>query len=190
MNAKITPAQTQLFKLALKASESINKAISVQLDAMKGWLREHYGEARPTYDEFWSDRAALKQLAAEKGLADDQWVRKPYNMAIKELYGDLPISMHVAAVTKRAQRPEPKARAAAVPKPSGNKVIRVQMPPDAESAVRQMLEHYGMAQVLLAFSTVLAEHRETKLEADRLQNLGDRIMSAAPPAQPQRSAAH
>lgn len=191
----ITPAQTQLFKLAYKASESINKAINGQLEAMKAWLKTQYGDKAPTYEQFWSDRDALKRLAQEKGLVDDQWVRKPYNMAVKAVYGDLPVSTTMEAVAKRATRPFVKAKggkAANDPAP-GKKttVVKVVMPKDAETAVRQMLAHYGMAQILIAFSTVLSEHRATAKEAIRVKTLGDHMLANPPAIEPKpRTAMH
>lgn len=186
-----TPAQVQLFKLAYRTSEMVNKALHNQLEQMTAWLKAQYGDTAPTYEQFWSDRDALKLLAAEKGLVDDQWVRKPYNAAVKALYGDIPLSPSKDAVDKRAQRPvlslaitgvTGKGAAGTVGTRSGKslKVYKVEMPKDAVAAVRQMLERYGFAQVLLAFSQVLAEHRETAKEAKRMATIGQQYGAAHP----------
>jgi hypothetical protein len=175
-----TPAQVQLFDIAFKAARGIDKAINSQLGAMKDWLDTQYGTTPPTYEQFWADRDALKALAKDKGLVDDQWVRKPYNMAVKAMYGELPVSTTLAAVAKREARPE-----AAKPTPAAapTKITKVAMPKDAETAVRQMLEHYGFARVLIAFSTILAEHKETLKEAQRVRNLGDSMLANQPAPQ-------
>lgn len=175
----ITQAQVELFDLAYKAAKAIDKALNTQLGTMKDWLKEQYGDTCPTYDQFWSDRDALEALALERGLVDDQWVRKPYNMAIKAVYGALPVSTTAAAVAKRAVRPEAQARPT---QPVGAKIVKVSMPKDAETAVRQMLDHYGMAKVLIAFSTILGEHKETLKEAQRVRNLGDHMLNHPAPA--------
>lgn len=175
-----TAAQVKLFDLAFKAAKGIDKAINSQLEAMKVWLNDQYGTKPPTYEQFWADRDALKSIAQEKGLVDDQWVRKPYNMAVKAVYGELPVSTTIAAISKRAVRPAAKtSSAAAINVKQNTRNVKVNMPEDAEAAVRQMLAHYGMARVLIAFSTILAEHKETMREATRVRNLGDHMMSAA-----------
>ena len=98
-------------------------------------------------------------------------------MAVKALYGDLPVSQTVEAVAKRAVRSTAPAVITA-PKPGPKaKAPKVEMPGNAEQAVRQMLQHFGMAQVLIAFSTILAEYRATAKEAIRVKNIGDRLLT-------------
>lgn len=99
-----TNEQSQLFDISFKAAIAIDKLVRVQLKPLTQWLQEQYGDTMPTYEQFWSDRAALEALAKVRGLADDQTVRKPYNMAVKQRYGALPVSPSEAAVAKRAAR--------------------------------------------------------------------------------------
>lgn len=187
-----TPAQIQLFKLAYKTAEAINRQIHTQLEGMTAWLKTQYGDTPPTYDQFWSDRDALKFLAEEKGLADDQWVRKPYNMAVKALYGELPVSPSSHAVAKRTVRKS----SGATPKRLVVKVKppKLKMPADAATAARQIIAYYGFAKVLMAFSEILSEYRETAKEAKRIEALGQQYTVTHPeenaPAAQQRSAMH
>jgi hypothetical protein len=177
-----TPAQVQLFKLAFKTAEAINRQIHTQLESMKTWLTEQYGAKPPTYEQFWSDRDALKFLAEEKGLADDQWVRKPYNMAVKALYGELPVAPTLAAAAQRNVRKSviKAATKALVARVEARKGPKVAMPKDAADAARQMVAYYGFAKVLLAFSQVLSEYRETAKEAKRIEALGQQYTATHP----------
>lgn len=179
-----TAAQVQLFKLAYRTSEAVNRALNTQQDSMIAWLKTQYGGTAPTYEQFWSDRDALKLLAQEKGLVDDQWVRKPYNAAVKVLYGDIPASPTLEAVAKRAQRPQVAKLASLAAGKAANepslKVYKVEMPKTAVDAVRQMLARYGFGQVLMAFSTILAEHRETAKEAKRMDVLAQEYQRIHP----------
>lgn len=183
-----TPAQAQLFKLAYRAAEAVDKVMQTQLGHMTDWLKEQYGDTPPTYDQFWSDRDALKAIAHERGLVDDQWVRKPYNSAVKVLYGELPVSISLEAVAKRAYRPEVgKGRVAARPSKASLKLAyKVEMPKDAAAAVRQMLDRYGYGAVLAAFAQVLAEHRETAKEARRVEALAQEYAVLHPEERPQQ----
>lgn len=74
-----TEAQKELFKIAYKAGDRITRAIQTYTKDLVAWLKEQYGDTKPTYEQFWADREALAIIAKDKGLADDQWVRKPYN---------------------------------------------------------------------------------------------------------------
>jgi hypothetical protein len=171
-----SPAQIDLFNKVLKTATLINRSITTQVATMTAWLQEQYGDSPPTYAQFWADREALKFLAQEKGLVDDQWVRKPYNMAVKALYGKKPMSPSQGAQAKRDMRSMAmKAVGSIMPKHQAKGKQAAQkpgMPKDAAGAARQMVDYYGMARVLIAFSTVLAEYRETAKEAKRLETLG------------------
>lgn len=184
-----TQAQVHLFKLAYHASEAVDKVMKTQMAHMTDWLKAQYGDTPPTYDQFWSDRDALKLLAQEKGLADDQWVRKPYNSAVKALYGELPVSTTLDALAKRAYRPhaDKATGKAGMAPPRPKLVYKVEMPKDAIAAVRQMLARYGFAQVLVAFATILGENRETAKEAKRVDVLAQQYQLMHPEDKPMKN---
>ena len=164
-----------LFAAAYKGAEGIHKAVENQRALMRKLLLDQYGSVSPTYEQFRDDRAALKILALQKGLVDDQWVRKPYNAAIVELYGALPVSMSEAAVAKRAQRPvvdKVAAKAAikdALTKAGAIKGDTTERDPSAAETVEQFIAKFGITNVLQAAARILAEKRESKLDATTLQ---------------------
>lgn len=163
-----TEAQKELFVIACRAGERITRAMQTYTKELVVWLQGQYGETPPTYEQFWSDREALAILAKERGLADDQWVRKPYNAAVKSLYGDLPVSTSKEAIAKRLVRGS-SPRRHAPPDPARQlKTI--------ENAMHRMIEQYGYAQVLTALSHILGEHEETHREGIRVGNLVKRIV--------------
>lgn len=160
-----TDAQRELFVIACRAGDRISRAMQTYTRELVDWLKTQYGETAPTYDQFWSDREALAIIAKEKGLVDDQWVRKPYNAAVKALYKELPVSPSKTAVAKRLTRPFTQQRK----HPPKNPVKNV------ENAIHRMIEQYGYVDVLTAMAHILAEREETKREAKRVENLAIRI---------------
>lgn len=174
----ITPWQQDLFAAAFKGAEGIHKAVESNRATMRRMLLDQYGSKAPTYEQFRADRAALRILAEFKGLVDDQHVRKPYNAAVIELYGALPVSMSEAAIAKRAQRPAQPADKAAAKKAiaeataaaRGAKAGEVaERNPSAAETVEQFIAKFGLANVLQATARILAEKRESKLDATTLQ---------------------
>ena len=101
----ISPFHVKMFDAAFKAADTLNKATESQRVVMRNLLLVQYGDVCPTYVQFRADRDALRVMALDRGLVDDQWVRKPYNAAVINLYGALPVSDSPAAQAKRAQRP-------------------------------------------------------------------------------------
>lgn len=97
---EITPFHRDLFT----AMETAHKEHGTMLTRMQALLKSKYGETMPTWMQAKGDRQALKALADERGLADDQWLRKPYNLAVKALYGALPESTSASAEAKRRMR--------------------------------------------------------------------------------------
>lgn len=184
-----TSAHLQLFSITLKAAQEVDKVIRKHMDNIVQWLQVQYGDTPPTYEQFWDDRDALKALAKERGLKDDQSVRKPYNAAVRQLYGEqimvltagrsaLPVSTTKEAVAKRlvTKAPTKKAKvgAAVIAKPVKPTKAGNTMPSDAEAAIRIVLERFGFGAVLMAFSRILAEKRETATEAKRIAALVDK----------------
>lgn len=169
-----TEAQKELYVIAVRAGDRITRAIQTYTKEMVRWLEAQYGETPPTYEQFWSDREALAILARENGLVDDQWVRKPYNAAVKALYQELPVSPSKAAVAKRLTRGSQN--------PTGERRHRPPKDPvkTVENAMHRMIESYGYAPVLSAMARILAERDETRREAKRVENLAGRIHNVDP----------
>ena len=172
----ITPWQQDLFAAAFKGSEAINKAVESNRATMRRMLLDQYGSKSPTYEQFKADRAALRILAEFKGLVDDQHVRKPYNAAVIELYGALPVSMSEAAIAKRATRPVADKAAAKTAIEKALESARGAKPgetaernPSAAETIEQFIAKHGLAAVLQATAKILASKAETKLDATTLQ---------------------
>jgi hypothetical protein len=81
---------TAFHKDVFACIQAARKSNETMVARMRALLVSKYGETMPTYEQFKGDRLALAQLADDKGLKDDQWIRKPYNAAVKGLFGDLP----------------------------------------------------------------------------------------------------
>lgn len=163
----ITPWQQDLFEAAFKGAEAVNKAEESNRAKMRAILLDQYGSTAPTFEQFRADRAALAILAKQRGLVDDQWVRKPYNAAIVDLYGALPVSMSPAAVAKRAEREAEQAKQAA--KPGAVKGDTTQRDASADEKLEQFIAKHGIAKVLSAAAKILAAKTESKLDATTLQ---------------------
>jgi hypothetical protein len=62
-------------------------------------------KAMPTDDTWRNDRAALTQLAKDKGLSDfTDYHLMEYTIAVRTLYGATPVNMSIEAKRKRAER--------------------------------------------------------------------------------------
>ncbi|WP_322037965.1 hypothetical protein [Burkholderia cenocepacia] len=100
-----TPVEVLPFhKSAFDICAAARKAEQTMHTKLCALLASRYGDAMPTFAQYRADHDALAELAKAKGLADNQWVRKPYAAAVIATYGALPVSMDAASVTKRAQR--------------------------------------------------------------------------------------
>ena len=161
----ISPFHVKLFDAGLRAADTLCKAVESQRVVMANLLRAQYGDKAPTYAQFRGDRDALRVMALDRGLVDDQWVRKPYNAAVLALYGALPVSDSPAAQAKRAQRPvaaKGKAKPGAV---KGDTAARAASEP---ATIEQFIAKHGAGKVLAELSRILATKRETALDAKTL----------------------
>jgi len=180
-HTEITQAQSQLFAIAQEVATMLDKVTRAELRPIGEWLRFQYGGTPPTYEQFWSDRRALKEIAKRKGLVDDQTVRKAYNAAVKETYGKLPESPHEHAVRARERKAAKAAEEAemAPPLPPRKEVVakerQAKRVERCTGQLRHMLEKFDYGTVLMAFSTILKEHRETEREAPRVETLGSKM---------------
>lgn len=186
----ITPFQQDLFEIAFKGAEKVSKAMETQEQAMRRALLDHYGSTCPTYAQFRADRAALKILAAQKGLVDDQWVRKPYNAAIHQLYGALPVSDSPAAQAKAAQRAAKSGGEGqdVAPKRGAVKGNTTERAEGERETIEQFIAKHGIAKVLAAASAILAERKETRLDATTLQAVARKYAVGAAVASSQLAA--
>jgi len=161
----ITAFHKELFAAAIAG----RKATETMQQKMAALLKSKYGETMPTFAQFKGDRAALKQLAADKGLADDQWVRKPFNAAVKALYGALPEAQTAAALAKRKVREAlgttGKAKAGAK---KGETAPRRQSEPET---LEQYITRVGVFKVLQQCALILESDDSTKAMADTLKHL-------------------
>lgn len=160
---EVTPWQENLYSELFDAADSINRAEVSQGERIKAFLSQQYA-ACPSYDQFRADRAALKAIALNHGLVDDQYVRKNYNKAITALFGALPVSMAASAVAKRAQRPDvdPETRK----EPAKREVEKVSSEADA---VEAYIAKIGIAKVLMAASRILKASRLTQLDGQTVE---------------------
>jgi hypothetical protein len=174
IRAGFTAAHLALYNDAVKANLVISKATGKLNDVFTTYLRKQYDEVSPSFEQFNADRAALKSLALDRGLVDDQWVRKPYNLAVKALYGALPVSMTPAAVLKRASRPvaDPEAKA----KVGAKKGVVVDQP--VVASCEQLVAKFGIAEVLKACTKILAADRTTALDAKTLEAIAGHFTAA------------
>jgi hypothetical protein len=180
----VTPFQSNLFKIAFGQAEKVSKAQDNMQTVLKTALAMQYGDTAPTYKQFQADRAALKVLALEKGLVDDQYIRKAYNGAINGLYGALPVAMTEAAVAMREMREKMAAELrakqeaallAGTPVPKTLKTVgapkgeTIERNPNAGETIEQLIARVGIFATLNALTKILKTARETELDAKALQ---------------------
>jgi hypothetical protein len=106
---KSTIVVTQFHKDAYAIAQTACKAGITMAQKLSALLTARYGDTSPTFEEYRADQAALAHMAKLKGLVDNQWVRKPYALAVKSRYGKLPESQDPAAILKAAKRAADKA---------------------------------------------------------------------------------
>lgn len=162
----ITAFHQRLYDVAFECAQELSEAFDNQQLRLKTVLAHQYGDTCPTYKQFQADRAALKTLAAYKGLVDDQWLRKPYNLAIKSLYGALPVAMTEAAIAKRAARAtQPKIIKAAVGAPAGQPAPRNS---SVSEQVEQMVAKFGVFATMKAITAILKADAKSATDAAAL----------------------
>lgn len=175
-----TAFQRGLFTVLFDAEDKINRVILTQRERIESYLAKEYGDVSPTFEQFQADRKALAALSLERGLVDDQVVRKAYNVAIKALFGALPVSDSPAAIAKRLQRPTaaPRARKVAgegVDSQEGGE--RVQ---EAEiRSISQFIATFGAANVLVELAKILATEKATQLDARTLVAVASHLTTKA-----------
>lgn len=153
-----------------------HKAGETMAKKMEALLTSRYGQVAPTFEQYKADRAALKQIAADKGLESDQWVRKPFCAAIVKLYGKLPESQSPEALRKAAEREIAKkaieaARTSSAPKagaPAGETQDRA--PSEAEQ-IEALVTRIGLMKTLDACLRILEADEKTKGQAAHMRKM-------------------
>lgn len=151
-----------LYALADKA-ETAHQTV---MGKMCNIVETRYGDTPPTFEQYTADQQALKKLAADKGYADNQWVRKPYAAAVKLLYGALPESNSPAAVAKRMQREADAAKnPPKVGAPAGQTQPRKAGPGET---IEQFVARVGIFATLDAVARILASDDSTAAASKQL----------------------
>lgn len=151
---------------------AVTKATGTMQAKLGGLLVSKYGTVAPTFEQFRLDRMALKELAVQKGLADDQWLRKPFNAALIALFGKLPEAQTQAAIAKRKLRDAAAAKKGA-DKPKVGAVKGETAPrrnPEPET-IEQLVARVGIWKVLEACTKILASDESTVAQAKTLASL-------------------
>lgn len=170
-----TPFQKAVFSAAYEFGRTMSRTIESGRAKMLKLVQEQYGETSPTYEQFRADRSAFSALALERGLVDDQVIRKPYCAAIVELFGKLPVSDSPAAVAKRLQRPVVDKSAKKAPKVDIPPTDRVESVP---SMIGQFVARFGPGPILAEIAAILAVEKSTALDAKTLLAVASHFKSA------------
>jgi hypothetical protein len=130
----------------------------------------------PTFEQYKADRRALAQLAKDKGLTNDQWVRKPYNAALTALYGKIPEAqtpeaLRKAAERKIAQEAIAKAReSAAAPAGAPKGETNDRQPTEAEQ-IDSLVTRIGLIKTADAIVRILKADKRTEAQAMHLEKM-------------------
>lgn len=187
---EVTTFHKDVYSAINTARTAVDKAQGSMQQKLANLLRSKYGTTMPTFEQFRADRAALKELATQKGLADDQWLRKPYNAAVHLLYGALPEAQTAAAIAKRALR-EANEKAGVTTVKAGKKVETPANKPGAQKGttapertsavetIEQYITRVGLWQVMDACARILNADKSTVEEAKALQPIVKKHLKAA-----------
>lgn len=185
----VTPFHQDVYRIAqvgMRATETMRTK-------MQALLVSKYGEpvigkdaegketrsGGPTFEQFKEDRKALSQIAKDKGLTSDQWIRKPFCHALHVLYGKLPEAQTPEALRKAAEREIAKkavaaARAAAaapaapVGAPKGETNDRA--PTEAEQ-IDSLVTRIGLIKTADSIVRILKADERTKAQAMHIEKM-------------------
>lgn len=191
---EITAFDKDAYAIIDTARKATDKAGNTMRQKLADLLRSKYGTTAPTFEQFKRDRAALKELASQKGLADDQWVRKPYNLAVHALYGALPEAQSAAAIAKRKLREANEAAGittvkagkvvsgTAKPeagKPGAQKGVPAAQPVPVAETIEQYIARVGLWQVMDACARLLNADKSSTTDAMAVQAIVKKHAKAA-----------
>jgi hypothetical protein len=150
---------TAFHRDVFKAAEAGRKAGETMLQKMVALLRSKYAAVAPTFEQYRADQKALAEIAKERGLTDNQWVRKPFALAVKTLYGALPEAQTAAAMAKRKLREANAAAGVKAGAPKGETAPRRQSEPET---LEQYITRVGVFKVLQQCALILECVDDTK----------------------------
>lgn len=166
---EVSPFQRSMFDCVTSTRRAVDKAHINMATRMQELIKSKYNAVMPTWEQFRADRAALAAMAKDKGLVDDQWIRKPYNTAIHALYGALPESQSIAAIAKRKQAAmRSPIILATVASPGAVEGVVGARNASAAEQIEQMVAKFGVWDVLKACTKILATDTDTKEAAAAL----------------------
>lgn len=143
------------------------------------------GPSKADYDE---DQKQFAELAKARGLASNQWVRKPYAAAVKSVYGTLPITETAEALAERQRRKAGgastgHANAAEVQQPAkaGRTEGETQeRRPSKAEQIEQVVTSYGIPATMEAIARILDGKPDTALAAKTMRALVEEMRGGAP----------
>lgn len=139
---------------------------------MAALIAARYGATSPTFEQYRDDQKALAQIAKDRKLADNQWVRKPYAAAVKAAYKALPVSLDAAAVLKRAQRDADKAAKQGQELKAGAPAgVTQDHGANASEQIDAVVTRLGLFAVLEACTRILAADDLTKAQAVHIEKM-------------------
>lgn len=154
----VTPFHTDLYAAAMANV----KAAATMSTKMQALVSSKYGTTAPTYEQYRTDQAVLASIAKDKGLVDNQWVRKPYAAAVKAVFGELPVAQTAAAIAKR------KLREQQAPKSGAPKGVVTTRNSSSADQIEQFIAKAGVFAVLSTLTKMLAADSSTKEAAKAL----------------------
>lgn len=164
---------------AFNIARTGHKAGETMAKKMEALLTSRYGSTSPTFEQYRADRKALQQLAKEKGLESDQWVRKPFCAAIVKLYGKLPESQSPEALRKAAEREIAKKAIEAARQSSQSPAVKPGAPagetqdrqPSEAEQIEALVTRIGLFRTLDACIRILAADEKTAAQAAHLAKM-------------------
>lgn len=163
---------TQYHKDVYACAQVAAKAGVTMAQKMNALILARYADTCPTFDEYRNDQRALAQLAKDRKLVDNQWVRKPYAAAVKARFGALPVSQSPEAILKAAKRDADRLAkknaqgAASAGAPAGE--TQDHGLSDAES-IEAIVTRLGLFKCLDACISILAADKSTANHAKHLK---------------------
>lgn len=138
----------------------------------------------PDFAAYTADQKAFAHLARERKLTDNQWYRKCYAKAVRELYGALPVSMDAAAVAKRAQREAAEANKRAAegnpPAPTAGalKGQTQDHAPNPAETLESLIARVGLFNAGFAIVRIMEADDSTKATAVHLRAMFEKAQNA------------
>lgn len=182
---EVLPFHQDVYKIAMTGI----RATQTVAQKMAALVTSRYGDKAPTFEQYKADLKALDAIAAERKLADGQWLRRPYCAALKALYKALPESQAPEAVAKREQRAkrdaEVKAAIAkaketsAAPAAGAPKGETQERQPSEAEQLEQLIARIGVFETLYACLRILDADESTKAQVVHMRKMADKAKDAA-----------